>query len=124
MEKGRKDNKKRRTELFRLAPEATPAPGLFLTWEDEPEEFGRRLAWIPSGRGEAIEDRLRGLYMERSGPLWGPRAFGHIDTVATLTATGRFVEDRIRRLRPRLVVIDPVAAAYAGSENDRAAVRR
>ena len=124
MEKRRKDSKKHNTELFRLAPEATPAPVLFLTWEDEPEEFGRRLAWIPSGRGEAIEGRLHGLYMERSGPLWGPRAFGHIDTVATLTATGRFVEDRIRRLRPRLVVIDPVAAAYAGSENDRAAVRR
>lgn len=119
-----RDGKKRRTELFRLAPAATPEPVLFLTWEDEPQEFGRRLAWIPSGRGEALEGRLQGLYMERSGPLWGPRAFGHIDTVATLTATGRFVEERIRKLRPRLLVIDPVAAAYAGSENDRAAVRR
>ena len=46
------------------------------------------------------------------------------NSVATLTDTGRFVEEQIRRLRPRLVVIDPVAAAYAGSENDRAAVRR
>ncbi len=124
LENQNRDGRQRRTEQFRLALEATPAPVLFLTWEDEPEEFGRRMARIPSGRGEEVKGRLHGLYMERSGPLWGPREFGHIDTMATLTDTGRFVEDWIRRLRPRLVVIDPVAAAYAGSENDRAAVRR
>ena len=66
LENQNRDGRQRRTELFRLALDATPAPALFLTWEDEPEEFGRRMARIPSGRGEQVKGRLHGLYMEVS----------------------------------------------------------
>lgn len=113
---------------FRLAHARTKAPGsvLFLTWEDERAEIDRRLERLPSGRGaEAVQSgRILIGQMERSGPLWAPVGYGHISSVCTLTETGRTVEAQIRTMRPHLVVIDPIAAAFAGNENDRAAVRR
>ena len=113
---------------FRLHDKVTSTQGhvLYLTWEDEMAEVERRLEKLPSGRGAAAVEsaRIHVAQMERSGPLWAPVGHGHISTVCTLTDAGRAVEALIAQLNVRLVVIDPVAAAFAGNENDRAAVRR
>ena len=114
----------RRHSLFRLALTADPAHVLFLTWEDEPEEFNRRLHALPSRRGEEVHGRLRALNLEGYGALWAARPGKHRDTEGDVTGVGRKVEAVVREHRPRLVVIDPVAAAYGCNENDRAAVRR
>ena len=114
----------RKHSLFRLALEAEAVPVLFLTWEDEPEEFNRRLYALPSGRGKAVGERLRALNLEGYGALWAARAGKHRDTEGDVTGVGRKVEAMVREHKPRLVVIDPVAAAYGCNENDRAAVRR
>ena len=91
-----------------------PGTALFVTWEDEPAEVLRRLAWAGVDRA-ALAGRLHVADLAGRGPLW--------DVEGGLTATGAAVEDLIRTLRPRLAVIDPTAGAFAASKNDRAAVR-
>ena len=57
------------------------------------------------------------------GPIWAPEQGRHISTMAELTVTG----ERLRRLceqeDARLLVVDPLAAAYAADENARGLVR-
>ena len=95
-----------------------PGPALFCTWEDEPSEVLRRLAWAHVDRA-ALADRLHVADMAGRGPLWeATDGAGGCPTDA-----GAAVESLIRDLRPRLAVIDPTAGAFAANENDRAAVR-
>ena len=112
------------------APQLAGKAGVvvFVTWEDEPDEVHRRLSGLPNlfdGRTvrDAVEDRLHLMDLAGCGALWGPADDGHRDTVARLTDTGRALEAYVRHVKPRLIVIDPVAAAYGGNENDRGAVR-
>ena len=104
------------------------SPVVFATWEDEHSETLRRLALLPDTfeqrplRGE-LAGRLHVLDLAGSGALWGPEGRLHRDTVATVTQLGRDLEDYVGTIRPRLLVIDPVAGAYGANENDRAAVR-
>lgn len=103
-------------------PGIEPGPALFATWEDEPSEVLRRLAWARVDRG-ALGDRLHVAHLAGRGPLWAPAGEAHRDTRASLTDVGREVEAFIRDVRPKLAVIDPTAGAFAANENDRAAVR-
>ena len=109
---------------------AVPTDGasvVFASWEDEPEEFYRRLHQI-SGRAapwvkpERLE-KLRIVNLVGEGPVWAPPQGRHISTMAELTVTG----ERVRRLceqeNARLLVLDPLAAAYAADENARGLVR-
>ena len=110
--------------LFRLAEAARPQPVVFVSWEDEPGEFRRRFQSLPSGRVKHMEDRVKLINAEGHGALWAPAAGGHRDKDCVLTRFGARIEARIRELQPSLVVIDPVAAAFQGNENDRGAVRK
>ena len=100
---------------------------VFASWEDEPEEFYRRLQQI-SGQAApwVTPERLQGLRIVNlvgEGPIWAPEPGRHISTMAAITATG----ERRRRLceyaNARLLVLDPLAAAYASDENARGLVR-
>ena len=74
-----------------------------------------------------LADRLRVVDMRAlGGPLWAPRADGtrHTSTEGEWTPAGRRLLALMERDRPALVTIDPLAAAYACSEVDRALVRR
>ena len=102
-------------------------PVLYATWEDSPGECFRRLAELS---GEAAPwvtpDRLDALYivdMAGRGPLWGPDIGRHIQSTAGLLATGQRLRELAEDLGAVLVVLDPLAAAYAGDENARALVR-
>lgn len=98
-------------------------PVVFATWEDEHDEFLRRLHWLPDCDRSLLESRLHVVNLAGTGALWGPRAGGHRDIVAELTGSGTRFEAYVRETKPRLVVIDPVAGAYSANENDRSAVR-
>ena len=98
-------------------------PVVFATWEDEHDEFLRRLHWLPDCDRSQLGTRLHVVNLAGSGALWGPRAGGHRDIVAELTPIGAAFEAYVRAKKPRLVVIDPVAGAYGANENDRSAVR-
>ena len=102
-------------------------PVLYATWEDSPGECFRRLAEMS---GEAAPwvtpDRLDALYivdMAGHGPLWGPDIGRHIQTTAGILAAGQRLRELAEELGAILVVLDPLAAAYAADENSRALVR-
>ena len=104
-----------------------PAPVVFASWEDEPEEFHRRLSELSGSNTPWVTpDNLAHLLpvdMAGQGPVWAPASGRHIATLATITPTG----ERLRRLcesqGARLLVLDPLAAAYAADENARGLVR-
>ena len=109
---------------------AVPEDGanvVFASWEDEPEEFYRRLHQISGNAAPWVSparlEKLRIVNLVGEGPVWAPPQGRHISTMAELTVTG----ERLRRLceqeNARLLVLDPLAAAYAADENARGLVR-
>ena len=109
---------------------AVPEDGasvVFASWEDEPQEFYRRLHQISGNAAPWVKpERLEKLHIVNlvgEGPVWAPPQGRHISTMAELTVTG----ERLRRLceqeNARLLVLDPLAAAYAADENARGLVR-
>ena len=109
-------------------------PVVIVTWEDEIDEFRRRMAFarnagvVPAGvTAEVLHQRLQVINMRAiGGPLWAPRRNGslHISTEGTWTEAGLRLLALMKQQRPALLTIDPLAAAYACSENSRALVRR
>ena len=101
---------------------------LWLSWEDETAEIVRR--WRLARAAGAIDEdrpdpkRLTLVDMRRIGaPLWAPETggSGHVSSRATWTDAGRRF---LRTLKGhRLAIVDPLAAAFASNENDRALVR-
>ena len=97
------------------------SPVVMCTWEDEPDEIRRRL-----GRDNWIEvhERLHVVDLAEHGALWAPKAgSGHTSTMAKITPVGRKVREMCETLGAKLLVIDPLAAAFASNENDRGLVR-
>ncbi len=105
-----------------------PEPVLFFTWEDDPDEVLRRLSWFPrTETGQEVrtglDDRLKVVNLAGQGPLFGPDEGIHLATRANATLLGLEIARLARKLSPALIVLDPLAAAYLGNENDRSAVR-
>ena len=107
---------------------------LLVTWEDEAEEFHRRYELLRNAGGlpagfdpRLMRERLSTFNMRDHGSdaLWAPRRDGtrHTSTEGAWTPTGRALLARIEADKPSLVIIDPIAAAFASSEVDRALVR-
>ena len=103
------------------------APVLYATWEDSAEEIFRRLAEVSGPPAPWVTPtRLEELHivdMAGRGPLWGPDVGRHILTAAGMLAVGHQLRDLAERLGAILVILDPLAAVYAGDENARALVR-
>lgn len=103
------------------------APVVFASWEDEPDEFFRRLFQISGGAAEWVTpERLRNLRianMMGEGPVWAPSQGSHISSMAELTDTGQRLRRLCERTGARLLIMDPLAAAYASQENTRGLVR-
>ena len=115
-------NDRRRMDTGRVLSRPRPGdPQLRRRWfspagEDEPEEFHRRLSELSGSNTPWVTpDNLAHLLpvdMAGQGPVWAPASGRHIATLATITPTG----ERLRRLcesqGARLLVLDPLAAAY------------
>ena len=116
-------------ETLRLgtAVPSTGASVVYASWEDEEDEFARRLSqmsgpsapWITPGR---LGD-LHVINLARLGSLWAPIQGRHIATLAEITEVGQLLRQKVKALGARLLVVDPRAAAYAGDENSRGLVR-
>ena len=94
------------------------------TWETAPGDFQERL--VPASSKTPLQElsgRLGFNNMRPHGALWGPERTRHISTTATLLDGGRKLLDYAETFKARILVLDPLAAAYAGSENDRSLVR-
>ena len=104
------------------------SPVVYASWEDEPEEVWRRLSAISSQKAASwvTPERLTQLHvadMAGHGPIWTPSGSRHISTMATITEAGQELRRHCEELEARLLVLDPLAAAYAGDENARGLVR-
>lgn len=115
------------------SPPHTPTvstPGgdvVYASWEDEPDEALRRLVALSRQFGGLdVRGRLHYVYMGGHGDLWGtsPTGSRHISTPGELTAAGRQLRGECERRGARLLIIDPLAAAYGIDENSRALVRQ
>ena len=99
------------------------APVVVASWEDEADEVHRRLIDQPVPVS-ALADRLHYVDAAEWGPLWAPVGTAHVQTVAELTAAGRRLRRLCERVGARLLVVDPLAAAYGSDENVRGMVRQ
>ena len=102
-------------------------PAVVATWEDEPDEITRRLQGMAGNpdRLAALKDKLHVLDFAGKGAFWQPPADSsrHTSTLGELTLAGEWTRAYCETHKARLVVVDPLAAAYACNENDRGLVR-
>ena len=106
-------------------PDRAPAPAIVATWEDDADELERRrrglyAAGASHADRDALADRLLFVDLADFGPLWTVDRFGPLDSAdaAPLDALERLA----RAAGARLIVLDPLYAAFGGSEIDRAHV--
>ena len=116
-------------QVLRLG-KSVPADGVpvvFASWEDEPNEFYRRLFQISGSAAPWVTpDRVSNLKiasMMGEGPVWAPTPGSHISASAELTVTGRRLRRLCEQFDAMLLILDPLAAAYASHENTRGLVR-
>jgi RecA-family ATPase len=98
-------------------------PVIFLSAEDELDELHRRFASIAEHQGSKFES-LSGLHLL---PLVGVDALLAVSTPAgTLEPTALFhaIEGQIRKICPRLVVLDNLSDVFGGDENSRVQARQ
>ena len=99
---------------------------VFASWEDDEDEVHRRIEKIhvPACK---LGDRLNYVDCSEWGPLWAPGMDGgssHILTMAELTPAGRRLQKLCEEKQAKLLIIDPLAAAYGSDENVRTMVRQ
>ena len=114
------------------------APVVIGSYEDEPAEARRRLQRLAAGsdkvdgagRGAlayahhtARGGRLHYLDLSGAGPIWGPAYGAHVSSRAGPLAPWHRVTKFAAHVGARLLILDPSAACFGSSENDRAAVR-
>lgn len=96
-----------------------PCNVVVASWEDEEEEIGRRLQSFCADR--EVGSSIKGLTtVAMTDHLWHqPRGA----SVGELSDVGRMLQAGCEEREARLLVIDPVAAAYGGDDNSGPAVR-
>ena len=97
---------------------------VWASWETAKGDFQVRLeAAAAITPLEELSEKLFYNNMRPHGALWGPEKARHISTTATLLEGGRRLLDYAETIGAKILVLDPLAAAYAGNENDRSLVR-
>ena len=112
------------------APELLAAgPVVFAAWETRLVAWQNRLAAVcghGADRAERIQ-RLSGqlhyVNMRPAGGLWGAEQGAHTSTTGYWLQGGHALLNYAAAAQARLLVIDPLAAAFVQNENDRALVR-
>lgn len=108
-----------------------PGRVVFASWEDDRATMRRRLCDWPQARGgdytktlpDLLDDRLVFRDLAAFGPLWSlePNKGSRHTTIGELTPLGKRLRDDAANAR--LLIVDPLAGAFACNENDRGQVR-
>lgn len=93
------------------------APAVYATYEDEMQELGHRLSLIDANDGGAP---LTAYDLSDAGALWH---FPYGSSEGALAPAGEKIRQACERADARLLVVDNLASAFGGNENDRAQVR-
>ena len=98
-------------------------PVVWASLETEIGDFQRRLWAATIGNLHVADGRVLYVNLRPEGALWGPPVGTHVSTAAEMLGTGTRLLRDTAAMSARLLVIDPLAAAYMSSENDRGLVR-
>ena len=100
---------------------------VYASWEDERDEALRRLRGLVGPQVSldlVLGNRMHYYPLTGEGAFWEPRrGSGHVSTMGSLTRLGQKVREYAEQCNASLLVIDPLAAAYASNENERGLVR-
>lgn len=97
-------------------------PVLWASWETAPGDFQDRLEAATEDIA-SLQGKLHYANLRPEGAIWGPPPGQHISTAAGPRPTWRKLTQAAEETGAALLVIDPLAAAYASNENDRSLVR-
>lgn len=100
-------------------------PALVATYEDAAPVVADRLRKLAEVADDGLDDALEHVHvLDLAGwPLYGPHEGGLYNARPAELAGWAVLDDAVRHVKPRLVVIDPALAAYAAEANHAAAVR-
>lgn len=103
----------------------TGGPALVATYEDAAPVVADRLRKLADAAGDRLDEALAHVHvLDLAGwPLYGPDEGGLYNARPAELAGWAVLDDAVRRVKPRMVVIDPALAAYAAEANHAAAVR-
>ncbi|MYE03511.1 MAG: AAA family ATPase [Bacteroidetes bacterium SB0662_bin_6] len=115
------------TELGTRPPEVMQEGRvLYAGFEDTLDTmYSRVFRKFIEGQDDAVLEKVRDnvCVLRGTSPLFAPLAGKHRDTQLRITEAGRIFEDAVKTIVPRLVVIDPIVAAFSGNISDSVAVR-
>ncbi|MCY3710167.1 MAG: AAA family ATPase [Caldilineaceae bacterium] len=112
------------------APQLLAAgPVVFAAWETRLLAWQNRLAAV-CGQGadraqrvQRLSGQLHYVNMRPAGGLWGAGQGAHTSTTGSWLEGGHALLNYAAAAQARLLVVDPLAAAFVQNENDRALVR-
>ena len=103
-----------------------PKPVVYAAWETRELAWRHRLASVCKTRRQefsALNGNLFYVNMKPYGGLWGAKRGAHISTAGGWLEAGNLLLDYAAKIGAKLLIIDPIAAAFVQNENDRALVR-
>lgn len=80
-------------------------------------------ALSPESDPDILDGRLHFLHLGGMGGLWGVEHAHHMATMGGPLPLGHALLEQVAAKEPKLLILDPVAAAFMQNENDRALVR-
>ena len=104
-------------------------PVVFAAWETRLLAWQNRLAAVCGQRADRTErirqlsGQLHYVNMRPEGGLWGAAQGAHTSTTGSWLDGGTALLNYAAAAQARLLIIDPLAAAFVQNENDRALVR-
>lgn len=107
--------------------EGGPINVVYASYEDEPIESAQRLCQIQGMLQwpdyQLIREKLTFVDMKLHGPIWGVSEEKHVSTRGHMLPTGDALLQICKEAGAHLLVLDPLAGAFGGNENDRTAAR-
>jgi RecA-family ATPase len=114
------------TALGRLWLNRMPITGrtIYLSAEDDRDELHRRLATIAQSQSATMTDLAGITIADLAGKDALLASIGRKDAIVRPSLLFELINAKIANIAPRLVVVDTLADAYPGNENDRAQARQ
>ena len=105
-----------------------PQPVVYASYEDDMSEIRRRInylqtrfGWV-SERQKHIFKNFHPISMRQLGPVWAPDLGKHWQTRSQPTRVADLLKKECEHKKAKLLMIDPLSAAFYGDENNKAEV--
>ena len=97
------------------------------SYEEDLMETWKRLLrvceWLGWANYDILKERIRFVDLKMFGPIWGVQEDIHLATRSKLLELGEWLFKQTQSFGARLLMLDPSAGAYGGSEISRESVR-